>query len=117
MVDGSCSRDPGDPGTGGEMMGDPILADEVTICRADAVLTRRLLDGVIVLASGAREPVRVSAPGDVLWSLLDEACTVEDLVAVWSTIYDVSLDTARTEITPVLRAWVEAGAVTVSSAP
>jgi hypothetical protein len=116
-VDGSGDSAPGDDVMGDDVMGDDVMGDDVMVCRVGAVLTRRLLDGVIVLAPGRDEPVRVSAPGEVLWLLLDEPCAVGDLVAVWSTLYDVEPEAARTEISPVLRAWVDAGAVTVLSSP
>ena len=81
MGDNNSTDGTGDAVPVDSLIGDEVMGDEVMVCRADAVLTRRLLDGVIVLAPNASEPVRVSAPGEVLWSLLDEPCAIGDLVS------------------------------------
>ena len=41
---------------------------------------RRCLDGVVVMAGDADEPVLLKAPGDAIWQLLQEPRTVEELI-------------------------------------
>ncbi len=89
-----------------------LVGDDVMWQRSEGVLTRRLLDGVVVLAPGDHPPVRVTTPGEVLWALLDEPCEFADLVAVWSTLYGISNLAARAEIEPLLAAWYAGGAAT-----
>lgn len=89
------------------------LRDDCELQRASSALSRRLLDGVLVLGRDMAEPLRVSASGEVLWALLAERCTVADLVAVWSELYGVVDLVAREEILPVLALWLEGGAVTL----
>jgi hypothetical protein len=73
-----------------------------------------LLDGLLILAPEMSEPLRVSTPGEVLWAMLAEPCTVADLLAVWSEIYDIPVRSARADIESVLDEWYDGGAVVVA---
>ena len=88
-------------------------AEHALIQRAPGVLERRLLDGVVVLAPGAAEPVRIITPGQVLWAMLAEPCTIADLADVWSTLSGASDGAARAVIEPVLRAWHQGQALII----
>ena len=87
------------------------LADDMVVARSSATLSRHLLDGVLVLAPEMSEPLRVTTPGEVLWAMLAERCTVAELVEVWSALYKISTNAARADIEPVLVAWLAGGAI------
>jgi hypothetical protein len=95
---------------------DPF-ADDTVLGRAPGVLSRRLLDGVLVLGPQMSEPVRISAPGDVLWEMLREPRAFAHIVDAWSSTFRVPEATARADVEPVLRTWYDGGALTVTVQP
>lgn len=94
-------------------MAEPLF-DDAVLQQAPGTLVRRLLDGLLVLGPEMSEPLRFSTPGDVLWAMLAECCAMADLVEAWSALFGVSDSTARTDVEPVLAAWLDGGALTVT---
>ena len=88
--------------------GDPVLA------QALEALSRKILDGILVLGPGMSEALHISAPGDVIWSLLREPLTVSDLVTNLSESYGVSSETVRAQSQPTLDALLDGGALSVT---
>lgn len=91
-----------------------LFADDAVLCQVPEALSRRLIDGVLVLAPAMTEPLRVSGPGGAIWSLLAQPSTIAELVEALSTHYGAAVETVRVEIQPVLRALHDGGAVTVT---
>ena len=62
---------------------DPLAPEALTLwCRADRVLWRRTLAGVVVLPTNrATEPVALRGPAAGIWELLAQPMTAADLVA------------------------------------
>jgi hypothetical protein len=50
------------------------------IARDPTARWRRCIDGVVVMAGDADEPMFLSAPGDAIWRLLEEPRTVDELI-------------------------------------
>ena len=50
------------------------------VARDPAARWRRCVDGVVVMAGDADEPVFLKAPGDAIWQLLQEPRTIDELV-------------------------------------
>lgn len=97
-------------------MRDPS-AEGGMLVRTSTALSRRLLDGILVLAPGMSLPMRVTTPGDVIWDLLAQPHTIASLVAELCDIYGVPPDTVATAIEPVLSALLEVGALTRVDSP
>lgn len=91
-----------------------IFADNVIVQRAPEALFRWLLDGVLVLAPGMHEPVRITSPGEVLWSMLAEPCTIGALIETWSALHGTEAQIARADIEPLLRVWNDGAALIVA---
>ena len=87
------------------------FADETLLVRSSAALWRRLLDGVLILTPEMSEPLRITAPGDVVWLWLEEPQNIDDIADGLATLYGVTSDTVRADIAPVLRELFELGAI------
>ncbi|MFT6289452.1 MAG: hypothetical protein ACJAR2_000037 [Ilumatobacter sp.] len=85
--------------------------------RAPEALSRRVLDGLLVLGPDMSEVLEISAPGDVVWALLREPITVSELVVTLSDLYGVQAQTVRTQVQPTLEALLDGGALWVTAAP
>ena len=74
-----------------------------TVERNPAVLWRRTLSGVLLLADGEDEMTKLSSPGDVIWQLIDEPREVEEVIEDLGIIYETSdLDVIRQDTTQLL---------------
>ena len=58
------------------------------VVRHPAARWRRCVDGIVVMAPDAREPVFLPAPGDAIWILLATPRTVDELVDELSAQYE-----------------------------
>lgn len=82
--------------------------------QAPTVLVRRVLDGVLVLGERMSEPIRIGSPGDLLWEMFAQPCTPEAVVEAWSAEFEITLETAREHVVPVLEVWIAGGALRVA---
>lgn len=89
------------------------VSDSTVVRRASGALTRRLLGGMLVLAPGMTEPVRVVTPGEVLWDLLRDAPTIADLVDALAEHYGEDASTVRADMVPFLESLRGRGALTL----
>jgi Coenzyme PQQ synthesis protein D (PqqD) len=69
--------------------------------RAD-VLWRRSLDGVLLLPSGAEEPLTLAGTGPEMWELLAEPISMPDLTRELATRYETDAATVEADLAPVL---------------
>ena len=79
--------------------------------RRDDVLWRRSLDAVILLPSGADEPVTLPDTGAIVWDLLEEPATFDDLVATLAEVYGAEAGVIAADITPLLAELQSLGAL------
>jgi hypothetical protein len=56
--------------------------------RDPAVRWRSCVDGVVVMAPAAAEPLFLSSPGDEIWRLLATPRTIDDLVDALAASFD-----------------------------
>ena len=82
--------------------------------RAD-VLWRQSLDGVVVLPSGADEPLGLAGSAGALWNVLERPVSLEDLVKTLSNSYDAEPETVRRDIEPLLNRLSSARAIEPAS--
>ncbi len=87
--------------------------DAPVLARAPGVLWRRTLRGVLVAAPGEEEPLLVTAPGDVVWDLLEQPRTREELVDALARSFDAEPGRIESDLAPVLAALLERGALTL----
>jgi hypothetical protein len=92
------------------------FADDTLIERAPEALSRRTLDGVLVLTPTMSDVLQLSAPGDAIWDLLAEPLTVADLVQALSERFRVPEGAIRSGTRPVLQALFDGGALRVTAA-
>lgn len=95
---------------------DPI-AGATRLVRAPGALWRRLLDGVLVLAPDQDEPLHITAPGDVVWELLAEPITVDELIEELAELYGTPAGTVSADLEPLLATLRESGASRQISEP
>lgn len=79
--------------------------------RRDDVLWRRSLDAVILLPSGADEPLTLPDSGAIVWDLLEEPASFDELVATLAEVYETDAATIATDITPLLEELAALGAL------
>jgi hypothetical protein len=86
---------------------------ELTVAwyRAERVLWRRTLDGVVVLPADGSEPVALHGPAAGIWELLARPMTEADLVATLATTYRVHEDDVAGDIGGALDVLLELGAL------
>jgi hypothetical protein len=84
----------------------------LTVERNPAVLWRRTLTGVLLFADGEDDMTRLSAPGDVVWQLIDERRPVEEIIEDLGIIYETEdLRPIRGDVTELLEALAKADMV------
>lgn len=66
---------------------------------------------MLVLPHGARESWYVSSPGDVIWDLLGEPCTIGQLVDALSVAFEEPPGTVLADIEPVVKTLHDIGAI------
>jgi hypothetical protein len=80
--------------------------------RAEQVLWRRTLRGVVVLPTlGATEPVALRGPAAGIWELLAEPMTAADLVAAMAATYGVHEEQVANDVGGALDVMLELGAL------
>ena len=79
--------------------------------RATDVLERQCSDCVVLLPLRSDEPFMLSGSGGLVWRLLAEPTTLEDLSHVLSEATGAPEPTVTADLEPVLRDLVERGAV------
>jgi hypothetical protein len=94
---------------------EPHPAGTVAWRRADTILWRRTLDGVLVLgASEPAEPVALRGPAADIWELLAQPETVAALGAALADGYGVPVERIAPEVQRAVDALAEVGALCCS---
>jgi hypothetical protein len=70
--------------------------------RAHHVLQRRTLETFVLLAVDGNEPVVLAGTGADVWSLLVEACTLEELVGTLAEHYSGDPDVIAADVAALL---------------
>lgn len=83
--------------------------------RVPEALWRRGLDGLLVFAPTQTEPLWVSSPGDLAWLLLSEPLSFAEVADDLADLFGVSAAAVRRDLQPMLRAFVDCGALRVAS--
>lgn len=91
------------------------LSPGTVVGRNEAVLHRRLLDGLLLLVPGSSEPLKISSPGEVLWALLEPPMRVGDLVVDLAEIYSAPSATVRSDVESILDELRAIGAIVVEA--
>lgn len=79
--------------------------------RRECTLWRGVIGGVLVKPSGSRESWFITSPGDVVWDLLAEALTLDQLAETLSRDFGEPVETIRPDIAAAIDALVEIAAV------
>lgn len=79
--------------------------------RAQGVVWRRTMDGVVVLPAGAVEPIALLGPAANMWEMLAEPLTATELVAALADHYGVEPDHVTNEIRATLDGLLRRGAL------
>ncbi len=85
-----------------------------TLSRAPGVLWRNTMRGVLVSTPSATEPLLLTTPGDVLWSVLATRHTRDELAANLAQQFSTSAEQVRADIEPVITRLLGVGAITAS---
>jgi Coenzyme PQQ synthesis protein D (PqqD) len=81
-------------------------------CRAEPVLWRRTLGGVVVLsAHGPAEPMELRGPAAGIWELLTEPMTTAELVATLAATYGIEAEQVAGDVGGALETLLELGAL------
>ena len=70
--------------------------------RADDVLWRATIDGVVVLVPSADEPVVLGGPAAAVWHLLEHPTSLGVLCQRLTALYDVSASRIVADVAPLL---------------
>ncbi len=89
------------------------LVDGDLLVRGAGVLWRRLFDGILVLPPDAGEPLHVSSPGALVWSLLEHPTSFGGLVRELASWFNLPEEQLRADLVPPLAALRAAGAVAI----
>lgn len=81
------------------------------IRRRPDVLWRRSLDAVVLLPPNAADTYTMAGTGPVLWELLTEWRTRDDLVSVLAELFDASPEVIEADLAPILRELADRGAL------
>ncbi len=84
---------------------------ESVLERAPGVLSRRSLDGVLVLAPDENAPLHISPPGDRIWELLAQSTTADQLTDCLANLYDAGDDVVQADVQRVLATLWDVGAI------
>lgn len=83
-------------------------------CRAESVLWRRTLDGVVVLPASGGDPVALRGPAATIWELLAHPRSTSDLVATLADMYGVRAEQVANDVGGALDVLLELGALCLS---
>lgn len=95
-------------------MPDPSVAEAARYRRSLEVLWRRVLDDVVLLPPGIDEPVLISGPGGLVWELLSDPVSIDEIVDQVVAVYRAVPDRVRSDMTVLLDELVRLGAVRAS---
>jgi hypothetical protein len=79
--------------------------------RDRATLWRGVIGGVLIRPPRAQESWYLTSPGDIIWDLLVEPCTVDQLVETLSDEFHEAPVAVLRDIEPLLRTLQEIGAI------
>ncbi|HEY5014973.1 MAG TPA: PqqD family protein [Acidimicrobiia bacterium] len=92
---------------------DPVAPEALVLwCRADRVLWRRTLGGVVVLPTQrTTEPVALRGPAAMIWELLAEPLRAADLLESLAATYGVGAHEVAADVAGALDLLLELGAL------
>lgn len=70
--------------------------------RRDDVLWRRSIDAVVLLPVGTSEPVSLPGTGAMVWDLLAEPATLDELVTALAEVYEGDAATIARDVVDLL---------------
>ena len=79
--------------------------------RRDDALWRRSLDSVIVFPVGTDDPVTIGGSGAVVWDLLAEPATLDELVATLAEVYEGDAASIASDVADLLSQLEALGAI------
>ena len=79
--------------------------------RAEGVVWRRTMDGIVVLPGHGQEPIALLGAAASMWELLAEPLTAEELVAALAEYYGVDAEQVSPEIRATLDGLLHRGAL------
>jgi hypothetical protein len=79
-----------------------MTGESSTWSRDEAVLWRRLSDGVLLLPSGAEEPLALGGLGAAVWEALDAPSSEHGLAAMLGADFGAAPDAIQSEVSKVL---------------
>jgi len=92
-----------------------VTAEAERIRRRPDVLWRRSLDAVVLLPVDAADTYTMAGTGPVLWELLAEWRTRDDLVSVLAERFDASPDVVAADLAPILTELAVRGALEMTA--
>jgi hypothetical protein len=90
-----------------------VTAD--TFRRSPSVLTRRSLDTVLLLPTGAEDVVTLAGTGIAVWELLDTWRTVEALTELLAPRYEADPAVVRADVGALIASLEELGALELAA--
>lgn len=81
------------------------------VVRHPAARWRRCVDGVVVMAPDASEPVFLASPGDTIWQLIDTPMAIEYLIDELATRFDGGRDAIGEDVASFVKELERAGLV------
>lgn len=90
---------------------------EQTVVRDPDVLSRRTLDGILLLPPRSPEVLLISGAGCAVWELLAEPATAGELAQELAEVYHRSVSDVANDVSRVLQQLADAGALTSAGDP
>jgi hypothetical protein len=88
-----------------------LLDPDTELERTPEALWRNRLDGVLILAPDADQPIHITQPGDMAWELLAEPVTTRQIVERIAAHFGVAAATASSDIEAAMLDLLKAGAI------
>lgn len=92
-----------------------MSSDALVYQRDPSTLWRDAPGGVLLLVPDGDEPVLLSSPGDVVWQLLAQPSTLDELVAILSRHFSAADDAVRADLETLVTDLCAMGAVVTTS--
>lgn len=88
----------------------PMASDAVTYRRSPRARHRWVLDGVLIVTP-QNEPMRLMAPGDLIWQELETPQTIDEITKALGEVFAAPKARIRTDVAGVIEQLVAWGAV------
>lgn len=85
-------------------MTDTALAPNATLRQADGLFTASLGEELLMMSISQNKYFNLNEIGTVIWQLLEQPRTIEQLIDALTAQFDVSRETAQAELTTFIAA-------------